>query len=69
MMVLKYLGNKSLDFARYLSDVSRSHIEQGLEKMEPTIARSKEFYQQNKEIILIVGVASLTYLIVRPRGR
>ena len=34
--------------------------------MEPSITRGKEFYQEHKELILIISVAAVTYFLTRP---
>ena len=57
------------DFFSYIAAVGKPHIENGIHHLEPYVDKSKEFYQNHKEIILVVGAVTITYLIVRPKSK
>ena len=67
--VLDYITVKAKEIFNYVKTQAEPYIDEGVQKIEPVIAKSKEFYQEHKELVLIIGVASLTYLIMRPRSK
>ena len=56
------------DFFSYIAAVGKPHIENGIHHLEPYVDKSKEFYQNHKEIILVIGAVTITYLIVSALG-
>lgn len=41
-------------------------VQEKLTHYAPQIEKTKEFYTNNKEIILIIGATTLTYYLMRP---
>ena len=57
--------------AKYLRELTEPLVNVIQVKMEdyaPQIDKVKQFYGNNKEIILIIGATTLTYYLMRPKS-